>query len=141
MKKEPGLTSGTSEPEMVDAYMKKLKYPLKDVVQYLREFILSCDPKVGESIAWNAPAFYYTGKMKPFNPKDYKRYIVGFNLFKQDALRLIFLRGADVDDPKGLLEGDYKDGRRLMTLKSMDEVKANEKELKKIVKQLITGMN
>ena len=75
--------------------------------------------------------------MKPFNPKDYSRYLVGFNLFKKDCVRLIFLRGAGIADPKKILEGDYKDGRRLASFKSMDEIKSKENDLKKILKLLL----
>lgn len=137
MKTENTLITRPSEPEKVDEFMSKLKYPLFDVVEYLRKFILSIDKEIGEEIFYNAPAFFFTGKMKPFKPKEYKRYIVGFNLFKQDCLRLIFLRGASVADPTGILEGDYKDGRRLALFKSIDEVKSKEAGLKKIIKQLL----
>jgi hypothetical protein len=131
------LTTKTSAPEKVDEFMSKLKYPLFDVVEYLRAFILSADKKIGEEIFWNAPAFFYTGKMKPFKPKEYKRYIVVFNLFKKDCIRLIFLRGASVIDPAKLLEGDYKDGRRIISIKNIADVKSKEKDLKKIIKQLV----
>lgn len=137
MKKEPGLTTGVSEPEDVEAYLQKLKHPLSDVVKALRKLILATDKKIGEGIYWNAPTFFFTGKMKPFEPKKYKRYIVGFNLFQKDCVRLIFLRGADVENPGGILEGDYKDGRRLALFRSAAEVKDKTKDLKKIIKELI----
>ena len=140
MKKEPGLATGISETEAVDDYMNKLKHPLKDLVVQLRKFVLSVDKNIGEGIYWNAPTFYYTGKMKPFNPKDYKRYLVGLNFYKQDVIRMIFLRGADAKDPNGILEGDYKDGRRLVSLTGMDDLKAKEPGLKNIVLQLLRGM-
>jgi hypothetical protein len=108
-----------------------------DVIKYLRRFILSINKTTGEGIYWNAPTFYYTGKMKPFNPKEYKRYIVGFNFFKQDTVRLVFLRGADAKDTTGLLEGDYKDGRRIISYRGIADVKKTEAELKKIIKQLL----
>ena len=126
-----------SQTEAVDAYMKKLKHPMKEVAQLLREIILDADKTVGEEIAWNAPSFYYTGKIKPFAPKDYKRFIVGMNFFKKDCLRIIFLRGVLANDKTGLLEGEYKDGRRLAPFHSIEKVKARKKELQKIVKELI----
>jgi hypothetical protein len=141
MKKETNLTTGISEPEKVDEFLGNLDYPLLDVVQYLRNLILSTDKKMGEGIYWNAPTFYYTGTMKPFNPKEYKRYIVGFNFYKQDAVRLIFLRGAEAADTTGLLEGDYKDGRRIALFKSMEDVKSKEAALKKIIKQLLKSVD
>ena len=141
MKKEPGLFTGISETESVDEFMKKLKHPMHDTIQYLRQFILSIDKVVGEGIYWNVPTFYYTGKMKPFIPKEYKRYIVGFNFYKQDTIRMIFLRGADATDTTGILEGDYKDGRRIVSVKGIDDVKSKEAALKKIIKQLIKLMD
>lgn len=137
MKKETNLTVGLSEPEKVDTFMSALEYPLSDVAQYLRTFILSIDKQIGEGIYWNAPVFFFTGKMTPFNPKDYKRYIVGFNLFQKDCLRLVFLRGASANDTSGLLTGDYKDGRRLASFKSIEDVKSKEKDLKKVIKSLL----
>lgn len=137
MKKQTNLTLGISEPEKVDTYLKKLKYPLIEVVKYLREIILSTDKNIGEGIYWNVPTFFYTGKMKLSDPKKYKRYIVGFNFYRQDCLRMIFLHGANVKDSSGLLEGDYKDGRRLVFFKSMDDAKSKEKELKKVIKSLV----
>ena len=141
MKKETNLTLGVSESEKVDEYMNSLKHPLLPIVHYLREYITNVNKKIGEGIYWNAPVFFYTGSMKPFNPKEYKRYIVGFNFFKQDCIRMIFLQGELASDPTGLLEGDYKDGRRLVQFKSMEEVKSKEKELKKIILQLVKLKN
>lgn len=140
-KKVNALFAGVSEPDTVDAHMKALDHPLKEVAQRLRAVILGADKRVGEGIHWNAPCFYFTGEMEPFDPKTYKRYIVGFNFFKRDTLRLIFLRGAEVKNTGGLLEGDYADGRRLALFGSMADVKRHEKELKRIVKALIAQMN
>lgn len=131
------LQTKPSQPEQVDDYMKKLKHPLKDVVEALRQLILSTDKKIGEEISWNAPSFFYTGKMKPFKPKEYKRFIVVFNFFKKDCIRLIFLRGAMANDKSGLLEGDYEDGRRLALFYTMEDVKKNKKDLQKIIKTLL----
>jgi hypothetical protein len=131
MKSLPSITTGISDPETVNKFMAELKYPLANVVQYLREYVLSVDKKIGECIFYNAPAFFYIGKMKPFDPKEYKRYIVGCNLFKKDTLRIIFLRGSSANDPTGILEGNYKDGRRIVSLKSISDVKSKEAELKK----------
>jgi len=138
MKKENNLYAGVSEPEKVDAFMKELDHPLKEMVIYLRKFLSGIDKKIGEGIFWNAPTFYYTGKMRPFDAKTYKRYIVGFNLFQPDCVRLIFLRGAHVNDKTGLLEGTYKDGRRIASFKTMAGIKLQEKTLKGIIKKLLT---
>ena len=124
-----------SAPDKVDAYMKNLKHPLLKVVQALRQVILSADKEIGEEIFWNAPSFFYTGAMKPFAPKEYKRFIVAFNLYKKDCVRLIFLTGAKLEDTTGLLEGDYKDGRRLALFYSLEDVNKYEKNMKKLIKK------
>ena len=130
--KKEEITTKTSQPEMVDDFMKKLKHPLKDVSESLRQVILETDNTIGEEIYWNAPSFFYTGKMKPFKPKEYKRHMVVFNLFKKDCIRLIFLRASDIDSE--LLEGDYTDGRRIASFYHIEDVISKKKDLKKIIK-------
>jgi hypothetical protein len=129
-----------SQTEAVDAYMKKLKHPMKAAAELLREIFTAIDKNIGEEIAWNAPSFYYTGKMKPFAPKEYKRFIAGMNFFKKDCIRLIFLRGDLANDKSGLLEGDYKDGRRLAYFHSIDEIKERKKDLVKVVREILKKM-
>ena len=133
MPKTQEVTIKPSEPEKVSAYMAKLKHPLKHVVQDLREIILTTHEDIGEEVKWNAPTFFYSGRMKPTNPKEYKRYIVVFNLFKKDCIRLVFPSGARVQDQSGLLEGDYADGRRLAMFHSPAEVKSKEKSLRSVI--------
>ena len=113
-----------SEPDKVDEYLQKLKHPLVQVVEALRQIILSADRVIGEEIKWNAPTFFYAGEMRPSNPKEYKRYIVVFNLYKKDCIRLVFPSGAKVKDKSGFLEGNYADGRRLAMFHDMNDVKS-----------------
>ncbi len=75
--------------------------------------------------------------MKSFNPKEYKREIAVFNLFK-GRIMLVFPSGAKVNDTSGLMEGDYKDGRRLMIFKDMADVQSKEKALQKVIKTWLT---
>jgi hypothetical protein len=124
-----------SEPEKVDAYIAKLKHPLTDVVKALRRIILSTDKEIGEEIKWNAPTFFYAGEMAPSDPKEYKRYIVVFNLYQKDCIRLVFPSGAKVKDTSGLLEGDYADGRRLAMFHDIKEVKSKQKTLQQMIKK------
>lgn len=124
-----------SEPDKVNEYMKSLKHPLAEVVEALRQIILKIDSEIGEEIKWNAPTFLYTGEMRPFNPKEYKRYLVVFNLFKKDCIRLVFWGGGKVNDKSGFLEGDYADGRRLARFYDMKAVRSKKKLLQKVIKQ------
>jgi len=139
-KKETNLTLGVSEPEKVDAFIQKLNHPLIEVVKYVRHLILDTDKQIGEGIYWNAPTFFFTGEMKPFEPKEYKRYIVGFVFNRQDCIRMVLLQGATANDSGKVLEGNFKDNRKLIVFKSMDDAKSKEKEFKDIIKQLVKLM-
>jgi hypothetical protein len=133
---EKGITSiKASKPEEVDEFISKLNHPRKVVVEALRKIILNAHKEIGEEIFWNAPSFFYSGKMTPFKPKEYKRHILTFNLYKQNCIRLIFLTGAKINDLSGLLEGDYADGRRLALFYSMQDVKLKQLDLQKAIRQ------
>jgi len=130
-----------SESDKVDAYMNKLKHPLAGVAKALREIILKADPEIGEEIKWNAPAFFYSGELPPFNPKEYKRHIVIFNFYKQDCIRLVFPSGARVKDKSGLLVGDYPDGRRLALFHDMTDVDSRKAILQQLVKHWLVTLD
>src|ERR1051325_10269410 len=138
MKSKQELTTKPSDPEKVDAYLKKLKHPLKEVVEALRKIILSTDKEIGEEIKWNAPTFFYSGEMRPFDPKEYKRYLIVFNLYQKNCIRLVFPSGARVSDKTGFLQGDYADGRRLALFPNMAEVQSKRKILQAIIKKWLT---
>ncbi len=123
-----------SDEEQVTQHIKKLDPAFGKIIEAVRKIILSADASVGERIKWNNPSFYYTGEMKPFDPKEYKREILVFNLFKEKIM-LVFPSGAKVKNTYGLLTGDYKDGRRIVVLKDMADVKTKEKDLQKIIKE------
>jgi hypothetical protein len=121
--------------------MRDLKHPLADVVEALRRIILKVDAEIGEEIKWNAPTFFYAGEMAPSNPKEYKRYIVVFNLFKKDCIRLVFPSGARVDDGSGFLEGDYADGRRLALFSNLDEVRSKKPALQQVIRKWLAVLD
>ena len=102
-------------------------------MEVIRQIILSTDKEIGERIKWNNPSFYYTGEMEPFDPKEYKREIIVFNLFK-GRIMLVFPSGAKVNDTSGLLEGDYQDGRRIVIFKDLSDVKTKENALRQVIK-------
>ena len=133
MAKVSELVTKASKSENVDAYVANLKHPLAQVVKNLRRIILSISNEIGEEIKWNAPTFFYAGPMKPTNPKEYRRYIVVFNLLRKDCIRLVFPSGAKVKDSSGLLEGDYADGRRLAMFYDAKDVRSKEKALRAVV--------
>ena len=127
-------TTKPSDSDAVDRYMAALEHPLAGLVQKVRRIILATDPRIGEEIKWNAPAFFYTGAMRPFNPKEYRRHLVVFNLYRKDCLRLVFWHGDRAHDTTEFLQGTYADGRRLATLSSESELRSRKKALQAALK-------
>ena len=127
-------TTKLTDSEQVTEHIKKLGPGLGKIIQTLREIILDTDKEVGERIKWNNPSFYYTGEMKPFDPKEYKREIIVFNLYK-GRIMLVFPSGAKVNDKSGLLQGEYKDGRRITIFKDLEDVRSKEKLLQTAIKE------
>ena len=127
------MKSKLTDQEEVTQHIKKLEPPLAQAVEALRQIILSADREIAERIKWNNPSFYYNGGMKEFDPKEYKRDIVVMNLFK-GRIMLVFPSGAKVDDKSGLLQGEYKDGRRIASFKDLRDVKEKQKTLQHVIK-------
>jgi hypothetical protein len=114
--------------------MKALKHPLASLAEALREAILAADPNIGEEIKWNAPAFFYTGAMEPFPPKEFRRHLVVFNFYRKDCIRLVFWHGDRANDTSGLLTGNYPDGRRLAMFFNLEELASQKKILRMALK-------
>jgi hypothetical protein len=126
--------SKLTDTEQVTEHIQNLDKSISGTVQTLRKIILSTDKEIGERIKWNNPSFYYTGEMEPFDPKEYKRELIVFNLHN-NRIMLVFPSGAKVEDKSGLLEGDYKDGRRTIVFKDLKDVKAKEKNFQAVIKK------
>ena len=122
-----------TEQEQVTDHIKKLEPSLAKVVEAIRKIILGANKSIGERIKWNNPSFYYMGEMKEFDPKDYKRDIAVFNLAR-GRIMLVLPTGANIKDSSALLEGDYKDGRRIINFTDMADVKLKEKHLRHVIK-------
>jgi hypothetical protein len=123
-----------TDAEQVTEHIQKLDPEVAKIVETIRQIILNTDKEIGERIKWNNPSFYYLGDIKPFNPKEYKREIAVFNLFK-GRIMLVFPSGAKINDTTGLFEGDYKDGRRLIIFKDLEDVLLKQNNLQNIIKE------
>lgn len=122
------------DTEQVNEHISKLDAEIAPIVQTIRQHILATDASIGERIKWNNPSFYYTGEMAPFDPKEYKREIAVFNLHK-NRIMLVLPSGAKVNDTSGLLEGDYKDGRRIVIFKDLNDVQSKATNLQNVIKE------
>ena len=101
-----------SDKEQVTQHISKLEPVLGKTIEYIRRAILSTDKEIGERIKWNNPSFYYTGEMKPFDPKEYKREIIVMNLFK-GRMMLVFPSGAKVNEAVRTARADPETQKRL----------------------------
>jgi len=123
------MSKPTAE-EQVTEYIDQLEANTKATVIYIRQLILNIDPTIAEQIKWNSPSFFYTGPIKAFDPKEYKRDILVCNLHRGKIL-LVFPTGSKVKDQ---LKGkDYPDGRKIITINDLADLQAKEKQLKQVV--------
>lgn len=126
--------SKRNEEEQVTEYIQKLDPSLAETITFLRQVILAIDGEINEHIKWNSPSFYYSGDMKPFNPKEYKRDILVMNIHRGTTILLVFPTGAKITDTSGLLEGNYPDGRKIAKIKDLDEAKNRQKDLENAIR-------
>lgn len=124
----------------VGEYIAQLEGPLAKTIEAVRQVFLKTDKTIGEQIKWNSPAFYYTGDMKPFDPKEYKRDIAVVNIYKKEYVLLIFPTGARIKDSSGILEGSYTDGRRMVKIASVDDLRSKEKALQQVIRDWLKGV-
>ncbi|MDO9375531.1 MAG: DUF1801 domain-containing protein [Ferruginibacter sp.] len=122
-----------AQAKTVTEFIEQLEPGLAAMVASLRSLVLSAESQVGEQVKWNSPAFYYTGEMQPFDPKEYKRDIVVMNIHRGYPL-LVFPTGATIIDTTGLLEGKYTDGRRIASFKSLEEIDSKGADLQQVIR-------
>lgn len=108
--------------------MDRLSHPLKDEIEAIRKIISGSDKKLSERIKWNAPSYYYKEDIVTFNPRATKH------------VHLVFHHPFITKIKSSLLEGNHKD-RRMMYFKDMKEVKANKKELQRIMKEMVAHLD
>jgi hypothetical protein len=130
-------TDDSNDSQSVTQFIETLEPILGEAVQAIRQIILSASPLIGEHIKWNHPSFFYMGNMQPFNPKEYKREIAVFNLHK-GRIMLVLPSGAKLNHESGLLEGDYKDGRRTIIFKHLQDVQLKERLLQAVIVEWVS---
>lgn len=113
-----------TDEELVNDWMNKLEHPLKAEINAVRKIIKETNSNINERIKWNAPSYYS------------KEDIVTFNHRATEHVHLIFHHPTIVKIKSALLEGDYKD-RRMVYLPDMKAVKANKKELQRIINESV----
>ena len=108
----------------VDKFLEKKKHPLSREIQMVREIILSTDDRIEEAVKWSSPTFMYKGN------------IASFFMNAKNLVSLMFHKGAMINDPSGLIEGEGKESRvaRFQTVEDIENKKA---DLQSVIKEWI----
>lgn len=104
----------------VDAWMAAYDNPMKKVVEAVRRVMLEADPRIEETIKWQAPTFTYKGNLASFFPKS------------RAHASLMFHKGGEIAGDFPSLEGEGKEART-MKFKDVADVAAKTAELQAIV--------
>jgi len=129
-----------SDSQKVNEYINSLSDGLKETVNFLRTVFLSTDPEISERIKWNSPSFYYTGEMKMFEAKEYKRDLAVINLHKGKIL-IVFPTGNKIDRKTGLAGKDYNDGRKIVEIEDLEDARDKASILSKGIKSWLNQID
>jgi hypothetical protein len=105
----------------VDAWFAKYDNPKKDVVLRVREIVLGADPRIEETIKWQAPTFTYNGNLASFYPKS------------KEHASLMFHYGAKIPGKHSRLEGTG-DTSRVLKIATVTEANRAKADIERIVK-------
>lgn len=122
--------------ELVDELVAKHDTAFQELINAVRKSILRVDKEIEEQVKWNSPSMFYTGAIPEFDPKEYKRDLVVFHLRKGIVL-LVFPTGVIIKNEDKFLEGNYTDGRRMLTIKNLEDFKLKERRLQEAIKDWI----
>lgn len=120
----------------VATFLARLEHPRKAEIEAVRTLILSADPRIHESIKWNAPSFALA------------EHFATFKLRPETTVQVVFHTGAkvkanppalSVDDPAGLLTWAAPD-RAVVTFADMAAIDAHRDALVMLVRQWIAQL-
>jgi uncharacterized protein YdhG (YjbR/CyaY superfamily) len=113
--------AGKRRSKDVDAWFARYDNPKKDVVLRVREIVLAADPRIEESIKWQAPTFSYNGNLASFYPKS------------KEHASLMFHLGAKIPGTHRRLEGSGQTSR-VMKITTVAEANKAKADIEKIVR-------
>jgi hypothetical protein len=120
----------------VAAFLARLEHPRKAEIELVRALILGADPRIRESIKWNAPSFALAD------------HFATFKLRPETTVQVVFHTGAKVkanpaalkiDDPAGLLAWAAPD-RALVTFADMAAIESHRAALVALVRQWVAQL-
>ena len=108
----------------VDEFLQKKNHPMTAEIQLIREIILAADSRIEETIKWSSPTFMYKGN------------IASFFMNAKNFVSLMFHKGAFIDDPNNLLEGDGKEAR-VARFNNAEDIQQKKAMLEAVLKEWI----
>lgn len=140
MSPESRRKSGASRPTgeasagTVDALLAALEHPMKEEIARVRAVILGADPRITESVKWNAPSFATT------------EHFATFHLRAKEGVQVVLHLGArprpsarvrdEIADPAGLLEWRAVD-RATVTFRDRIDVEAKKAAFAALIRDWI----
>lgn len=124
-------------PPTVAEFLAALEHPDKPAILALRALILAADPRIAESIKWQAPSFYTTAHFATFH----LRAKVGVQLILHlDAKKRLVPPGLrEMADPRGLLTWLAED-RATVVLHDVADVAEKAEALTTVVRQWVAWL-
>ncbi len=119
--------------QAVNDFMARLEHPLKPEIEAVRGIILRADPRITESIKWNAPSFALTEHFATFKLRPVETVQI---VLHTGAKARPTGKGRDIDDPTRLLHWAAKD-RCVATFSDMQDIVAKAVAFGAIVKQWV----
>ena len=133
------MAKNTIQHATVNDFIQATEGHLQELLTELRQILNGFAPELGEHIKWNSPAYFYTGEMSDFDAKTYARDFVVLNCHRGYVL-MVFPNGATLEDPNKILEGQYSDGRRMVTIKSSSDVQDKTDGIKSLTQAWINSL-
>ena len=112
--------------------MAALEHPHKDAVSAIRRAILGADRSILEGIKWKAPSYRTT----EYFATTHLRAKTGVGVVLHLGAKVRAIPKVSIEDPEGLLEWLAKD-RAMVTFTGVDDVRAKESALQRVVRQWI----
>jgi hypothetical protein len=110
----------------VETFLKYTPAPLQDIVLELRNIIAGAAPDAVEVVRWGGLSYFHEGRGGVISAGICQ---IGLH---EGYIRLDFIHGAFLSDPKHLLEGHQK-AKRFVRIKSYDEAPWD--DLKQVIEE------
>ena len=125
---------------IITEFIESIDVEFKPTIELLRAIFLNSDLEIAEHIKWNSLSFYYSGEMKEFDAKEYKRDLAVINLHRRKIL-IVFPTGNKIEKKTGLSGKNYPDGRKIVEILNLEDAQQKTESLKKGIKNWLAQID